>query len=98
MGLQGAFDSPTKQILKASWVRLGVTEEIAEYLVEFDEGGRTVGRTPFALDTWDRWGMDGFGELGNEDRLPAYLEAERGTSQGDVSSPANWLAVMDILL
>ena len=55
-------------------------------------GGFTVVRSPYALQQFDKGGtalleLEGM-----------FLEAFRGTGQGDVSSPLNWDAAFDALM
>jgi hypothetical protein len=87
--IKRAFDRVPKPILVLSWVRLGVPQEIATYLVGLDRGGTTVIRTPY---TEKRFRKRGYAQS-----IPAF-QAEVGTGQGDVGSPLNWIAFFDILL
>ena len=108
--LKRAFDSVAKNILIASWVRLGVPLDIAEWLVHMDTDGNTVIRTPLAKHVWAKQGYAGFESLNDQlsspgnisgincTSKPAFFSCDRGTGQGDVGSPSNWLAFMDILL
>ena len=107
--LSKAFDSVSKNVMRMAWRRLGVPTEIAEWLVEMDIKGVTVVRTPFAAQEWDKHTYhavqlpDGAQSPLDPSSSPieALLEsftAERGTGQGDVTSPTCWLALFDILL
>jgi hypothetical protein len=86
-----AFDSVPKSLLVHAWVRVGVPDKAAEYMVEIDEGAHTVVRSPAALarcgDSHDVGALNDMA-----------FEAGCGTSQGDVQSPLSWVAVFDILL
>ena len=95
-----AFDSPSKNILKYSWKRLGVSDEMADYLVALDIGAHTVIRSPPAVDAFEREGYTAFHHhsKGSHCKTLAEFTAERGVGQGDVGSPTNWNAVFDILL
>jgi len=87
-----AFDSLSKNVLRFSWIRLGVPASIADFLVSFEELGHTVVRTNHSRETWDKSKYKGFFEATD------YFNAERGAGQGDVGSPFNWDAAYNILL
>ena len=89
--LKRAFDSISKPLLVHSWRRMGVPLDIAQYLVDMDIGGHTVVRTPFALKTLLHEGAEGIV------RRALSFNAEKGTGQGDKTSPSFWNAVIDIL-
>jgi len=93
--IKRAFDRVPKNILVLSWVRLGVPEHIASYLVGLDQGGTTVVRTPYTEKRFRRHGYSTFTK--HHAPTPSF-EAEVGTGQGDVGSPLNWIAFFDILL
>jgi len=88
--MKKAFDSVSKPLILLCWQRLGVPIEIAQWLVDLDEAGFTIVRTPFALERWDLHGLLGL--------QPLAFNPERGTGQGDIHSPFTWLAVFDVLL
>ena len=92
-----AFDSPGKNALRFAWSRLGVPTGIANFLVSLDEGGHTIVRTPYAQKQWNKKKYAGF-PAGTTEMKALFLEAIRGTGQGDVGSPMNWDALFDILL
>ena len=48
--MKRAFDSISKPALIFSWVRIGVPVALAEYLVNLDEGGTILVRTPLIVD------------------------------------------------
>ena len=62
-----------------------------------DEQALTIVRTPFALEIHNTAGLEGLWKAIHEGRLAVFM-AERGTAQGDVTSPARWMCVFDILL
>eukprot|EP01034_Spumella_vulgaris_P046869 gene46869-58455_t len=108
-----AFDTVSKNAMMISWFRLGVPIDIALWLVELDRSGVTVVRTPAARRAWKDMNYPGVkAAAGRYSRnmtpmtpnalLSAILveafEAERGTGQGDVTSPLCWTALSDILL
>jgi len=87
-----AFDSLSKNVLRFSWIWLGVPASIADFLVSLDEIGHTEVRTNHSREKWDKAKYKGFLEATD------YFNAERGAGQGDVGSPFNWDAAYDILL
>ena len=88
--MKKAFDSVSKPLILLCWQRLGVALEIAQWLVDLDEAGFTIVRTPFALERWDLQGLYGV--------QPFAFNPERGTGQGDIHSPFTWMAVFNVLL
>ena len=52
-----------------------------------DEEALTIVRTPFALEIHNTAGLEGLWKAIRESRLAGFV-AERGTAQGDVTSPA----------
>ena len=95
--IRRAFDSVSKGLIHLGWVRLGVPEDVVRWLQAMDEDALTIVRTPFALEIHNEAGIDGLWKAIHEGRLAAFM-AERGTAQGDVTSPATWMCVFDILL
>jgi len=85
------FDFLCKNVLRFSWIRLGVPAPIALFLVSLVELGHTVVRTTHSRETWDKSRYKGF--LKEND----YFNSERGAGQGDEGSPFNWDAAYDIL-
>jgi len=85
-----AFDSVSKPLIVLCWQRKGLPVEIAQWLVDLDDSGYTIVRTPYALSQWDIDGLEGIRDLS--------FNPERGTGQGDIHSPFTWLAVFDVLL
>ena len=95
--IRRAFDSVPRGAMEISWTRLGVPANIAHWLATMDVGGPTVIRSPWALHTWARTGAKGFGPTPSLER-PCTFHRDRGTPQGDVSSPHNWVSFFDIAL
>ena len=95
--IRRAFDSVPRGAMEISWTRLGVPANIARWLATMDVGGPTVIRSPWALQTWARTAALGFGPTPSLDR-PCTFHRDRGTPQGDVSSPHNWVGFFDIAL
>eukprot|EP01041_Mallomonas_annulata_P004545 gene4545-biopygen2155 len=108
-----AFDRVSKISMMIAWLRLGIPIDIALLLVELDRSGVTVLRTPAARRAWKDMNYQGIkAATGRYSRnmtlmapnalLSAILveafEAERGTGQGDVTSPLCWTALLSILL
>ena len=85
-----AFDSVSKPIIRLAWSRLGVSPDIVDWLVRIDEDSRTVVRSSWASGQWIRQGYAGLAD--------EHYHPDKGTGQGDVSSPQIWVAVFDIPL
>ena len=83
--------------MDASWRRLGVPEDTAHWIAHLDDHGPTAVRSPWALEVWRRAGYQGFSTDLSTVR-PGTFVRERGTPQGDVSSPHAWTAFFDIAL
>ena len=95
--IRRAFDSVAKKAMDASWQRLGVPAATAHWIAHLDDQGPTAVRSPWALEAWLREGYNGFG-TGTSPTRPGTFFRERGTPQGDVSSPHAWTAFFDIAL
>ena len=95
--IRQAFDSVPRGAMEISWSRLGVPVTIAHWLATMDVVGPTVIRSPWALHTWAQSGAQGFGSCPSLER-PCTFHRDRGTPQGDVSSPHNWVSFFDIAL
>ena len=83
--------------MDASCRRLGVPPATAHWIAHLDDQGPTAVRSPWALETWRRSGYHGFGVRPSKS-CPSTFIRERGTPQGDVSSPHAWTAFFDIAL
>ena len=95
--IKKAFDSVSKAIIRLAWTRLGVPPDLIEWLVELDMAARGSVRTRWTVEVWETEGLAGFNlERGGD--APFTFNPERGTGQGDISSPHTWVAVFDILL
>ena len=89
--IRRAFNSVSKEAMDASWRRLGVPADTAHWIAHLDDQGPTAVRSPWALDAWRREGYTGLPpEL--SPAHPGTFVRERGTPQGDVSSPHAWTA------
>ena len=95
--IRRAFDSVSKEAMDASWRRLGVPGPTAHWIAHLDDQGPTAVRSPWALEAWREAGYQGLGEMISGER-PSTFVRERGTPQGDVSSPHAWTAFFDIAL
>ena len=95
--IRRAFDSVSKEAMDASWRRLGVPAHTAHWIAHLDDNGPTAVRSPWALQAWREAGYQG---LSRDISLtsPSTFVRERGTPQGDVSSPHAWTAFFDIAL
>ena len=72
-----AFDSVSKNMMRIAWTRLGVPQEWANRLVQLNEGGMTVVRTPHAKK------MEQAGTAGAE--MPAAIQEKE--TQGRLWRP-----------
>ena len=81
--------------MDASWRRLGVPAATAHWILHLDDQRPTAVRSPWALEAWHR---EGYRALGPDVSLtkPRTFIRERGTPQGDVSSPHAWTAFFEI--
>ena len=95
--IRRAFDLVSKEAMDASWRRLGVPSATAHWIAHLDDQGPTAVRSPWALEAWRRSGYQGFGKWPST-TCPNTFIRERGTPQGDVSSPHAWTAFFDIAL
>ena len=95
--IRRAFDSVSKEAMDASWRRLGVPGTTAHWIAHLDDQGPTAVRSPWALEAWRTAGYQGLGQTISTAR-PSTFVRERGTPQGDVSSPHAWTAFFDIAL
>eukprot|EP01041_Mallomonas_annulata_P042162 gene42162-biopygen7790 len=108
-----AFDTVSKPAMMIAWLRLGVPEQIATWLVGLDMDGVTIVRTPSARRAWQQAHYQGIraGEHNYTQKMRPMtchhllcvhmidaFKAELGTGQRDVSSPMCWNALFDILL
>ena len=89
--IKRAFDSVSKNLQKIAYARLGVPDDIIDYIIDIDDESQTFIRSPQALYTMEKEGVDGFvpyAQLEDKNTLkPQYFRTERGTGQG--MSPAH---------
>jgi hypothetical protein len=95
--IKKAFDSVSKPLLIMSWVRMGVPPDMAKWIIDLDEGGATIIRTPLAQEQWSKYRHLPFNLIPTS-LLPLFFSPERGVPQGGVLSPTNWTAFFDPLL
>ena len=106
-----AFDAVSKslQAIAIAWRRLGVPEDVADWLVDMDVAGVTVVRSPFSQARWEENAYMSVRTFSvppsthkqsmvysNESVKP--FACDRGTGQGNTDSPTCWNAVFDIAL
>jgi hypothetical protein len=87
--------------------------EIADYLVQLDEGGTTVLKTPFSLHHWkstpyhstistspipSTYQSDPQDSDNPSLHQASTFQADKGTGHGDVTSSTIWACFLDILL
>ena len=90
--LKRAFDSVPSSMLIWSLIRIGVPAALAEYLVQMDLDGYVVVRSPLTMEIHEKEGTEGLR------RRNLFLTPNKGTGQGDKTSPLLWDAFCDILL
>ena len=95
--IRRAFDSVSREAMELGWTRLGVPPQIAGWLAGMDVGGATAIRSPWALQSWWQHQYEGFRTTPSMDG-PNTFQRERGTPQGDITSPHNWTSFFDIAL
>ena len=95
--IRRAFDSVSREAMEVSWLLLGVPPAVSRWLAYMNVGGPAVIRTPWALATWKQEQYAGFQAVPSTEH-PATFVRSRGTPQGDVSSPHNWVSFFDIAL
>ena len=92
-----AFDSVSHPLVRMAWERVwGVPDTIIEWLMELDRDNHTIVWSNWAMEVWEQ---DGYAGIAN-DGLPehvCYINPERGTGQGDVSSPQTWVVFFYII-
>ena len=86
-----AFDRPPKEIIKLCWHRVGVPEDIVEWLVNLDIGGRCYIKSPWAQNQIRK------GQIISETTC-GYFTAETGVPQGSSEGAITWLILFDVLL
>ena len=91
-----AFDRVPKAAIRMALHRTGIPMELANYLVDLDEGGRTIVSTPLTRRILREQGTRGFA-VNDKTKTPCFI-AGVGSGQGDIPSPFNWKAFFDILL
>ena len=85
-----AFDNLSREMILLSLRRLHIPNDLAEYFISLDIGGRVIVRTPWILDKLRSPDPD----LGPGD----FFYTEKGVGQGDIPSPLLWIAAFDIPL
>jgi hypothetical protein len=104
-----AFDAVSKNVQAIAWRRLGVPDDIADWLVDMDVAGVTVVRSPFSQARWEE---DAYMSIRSFSIPPSTAKThmvyaidavqpftcDRGTGQGNTDSPTCWNAVFDIAL
>ena len=93
--MKKAFDTLSPAVKMMGWRRLGVPGHIAQYLVNMDIGGGYMVRRPETERLWAEFN----GDIARMQTIPgATFQHQLGSPQGDVVSPAIWIAVFDILV
>jgi hypothetical protein len=95
--IRRVFDSVSKEHIHLGWVRLRVPKDVVRWLQAMNKEAFTIVWKPFALKIHNADGIEGLWKAIQEGWLAAFM-AKRGTAQGDVTSPATWMCVFNILL
>ena len=90
--MKAAFDSPSKNLLKLAWTRMGVPETIVNWLINIDIGGRTYIKTPLAIHIAHTTETKKI-----SDTILQYFIGECGVGQGDTQGPITYNVAIDIL-
>ena len=104
-----AFDAVSKNLQAIAWRRLGVPDDVADWLDDMGVAGVTVVRSPFSQA---RWGEDAYMSsrslsepLPNIKKHMVYpkhnvqlFACDRGTGQGNTCCPTCWNAVIKVAL
>ena len=94
-----AFDSPSKNILRASLARLAVPTDWADWFVSMDMKGGVLPKSPATTEFLNTGGVPWEAPPFDQDpSRPGRFSTKRGCSQGDPPSPSHWAAFFDILL
>ena len=91
-----AFDSVHRMIQFLVWLRMGVPQKVAELLIELDNNGTFILKSPYAQDQ-----VAGMQLMPAQERYDAQYKlgfrAGRGYTQGDVLSTLGWVFLFDIV-
>ena len=90
------FDSVGRPLIRLAWERVVVPDEIIDWLIELDKDNLTVVWSTWAVQVWEAEGYEGFAN--DDDSKACYFDPERGTGQGDMSSPQTWIVFFDVIL
>ena len=104
-----AFEAVSKNLQAIAWRRLGVPDDVADWLVDMDVNGVTVVRSPFSQARWEEdayMPVRSFSFPPSTTKMPLVYPkntvqpfvCDRGTGQGNTDSPTCWNAVFDIAL
>ena len=98
--IKAAFDSVPRPLMKLAWRRLGLPDDVADWITQLDEGGLTFPATPHVLLNQQHRDTN---VMGREDgsflsRKDLGFRSERGIIQGGTESALSWIALYDILL
>jgi hypothetical protein len=86
-----AFDRPSKGLIKLAWTRVGVPDDVAQWLVDLDIGIKSFIKSPWAQAQTKK------NRLISRTTCP-YFEQVMGVPQGSSEGGNTWLVIFDILL
>jgi len=83
--IEHAFDSTSRNLQTLGWIRLGLPQRWAKFIVDLEEASITIVKTPYAE-----------AEM-NKNNLPLYFSPRRGGGQGDIQAGPSFNTNMDIM-
>ncbi len=98
-------------MMRIAWTRIGIPPDIADYLVQLDEGGTTILKTPYSLHHWLSVPYQStiaespipstYQATYSDPEFPLHqhqmptFQAANGPCQGDVASSTIWACFLD---
>ena len=84
-------------MIRVAWEGVWVPAPIVDWLIALDADNHTIVWADWVVEAWESAVYEAFARDGVDGRVP-YFQPERGTGQGDTSSPATWVEFFDIVL
>ena len=98
--IRRAFDSIPRNLQRLAWIRLGVPQDVAHWLVSLDDGGLSFIGSPHYFHTCSLRSAEELLQTSSHITKAPDLGfiAHRGIGQGESASSLLWVALYDILL